>query len=354
MASLQREWRKAKEAHRGRHKLLDHAELLEPGLWVFSGWELWFKAGRKLPAHLLHSKGNRRGPLLYRLVKMLVSPLYWVWVPRGRGAGKYFAAVKGPSVKREVILFSGHSVCRVVGRPRDPDQVRLRALWDAHVTNSAVIESETTERYFVEQLVPDGPTAAIAGVDKQITAVNGVFSQYASLLAKASQGRLADYRDDIEPRLFASAHYALIRRAIDIVGEEGFWRLGVVPTGSDSSPDNAIISPEGVAYFVDTEPVYVRPAICHPLGVIAGWDQKTGVLVDRYLAGAFDDLLSPLLPEGSESSGLDIQTRMAWLVLAILTPVVTPPVVRRKIRPLDHVLDEYGLTQKAHRVLGSA
>ncbi len=354
MASLQREWRKAREAHKGRHKLLDHAQLLEPGLWVFSGWELWFKAGKKLPAHLLYSKGNRRGPLGYRLLKMLVSPLYWMWVPRGRGVGKYFAAVKGPSVKREVILFSSSSVCRVLGRPRDPDQVRLRALWDAHVANSAVIESETTQKYFVEQLVPDGPTATIADTNTQVGAIRGVFTQYASLLFEASQGRLADYRDDIEPRLFASAHDALIRHAIDIVGEEAFWDLGVVPTGSDSSPDNAIISPDGVAYFVDTEPVYVRPAICHPLGVIAGWDQKTGVLVDRYLAGEFDDLLEPFLPEGTESFELDPKTRMAWLVLAILTPVVTQPVVRRKIRPLDQVLDEYGLTQKAQRVLGSA
>lgn len=352
MASLRREWRKAREAHRGRKKLLEHSELLQPGLWLFSGWELWFKSGKHLPAHLLYSKGNRRGPLWYRLAKMLLSPLYWVWVPRVPGASQqYFAAVRGPSAKREVILFSDTTVCRVLAHPRDDDQVRLRALWDQHVSNSAVIESETTQKLFVERLVPDGPTATIADTDTLVTAIRGVFSQYQSLLSASSVGTLSDFRQDIEPRLFASPHEALIRRAMGIVGEEAAWRLGVVPTGSDSSPDNAIIGSDGNAYFVDTEPVYVRPAICHPLGVIAGWDQKRSILLDRYLSGEFDELLFPLLPGGGRGESLDETHRMAWLVLAVLMPVVTPPVIRRKIRPVDGLLDEYGMTQKAHEVL---
>lgn len=346
------ELRRAVVAYRNRQALKDHRDLLEPGLWVFSGWELWMRAGRKVPKHLLYSKGNRRGPLPYRLTKAILSPLYWVVVPRKPGtSGDYIAMVKGPSIRREPIFFSDTEVLRVLRRPRDAEQACLRALWDEHVTNSSVVIEKTTDRYFVERVAPGGLTARMTETPALIEAFETMCGQYESLMRATDFGVLADYRDDIEPKLESSAKRDLIFAAIAAVGEEAFWSLPVVPVGSDASPDNAIIADGNIAYFVDTEPIYLRPVISHPLGVIGGWNHRRGDLVQMYLDGAFDDELEKLIPGVVESESLDRKTRMACLVLSVLVPGVTPKVIRRKMRPLDGLLSQYGIEDLARRTL---
>jgi hypothetical protein len=346
------EWRRAKAAYKNRQTLLEHKNLLEPGLWVFSAWELWVKAGRKLPDHITFSKGNTRGPLFYRPVKALLSPLYWVRVPKsGDTPGEYYAMVKGPRGKREPIFFSDREVLRVLYRPRDFEQQKLRELWDRHVTNSAVVREKTTERILVEHLVPDGVTATIVPPTTQATAITKVFSQYRDLAKDSPFGVLGEYRHDIAPKIESSAQRNLVAASRELVGENLFWSLPVVPVGSDASPDNAIISDDGVAYFVDTEPIYLRPSICHPLSLIPGWNSRRGPLVDSYLSGSFDWDLKLLLPPETRPTNLDVRTRMAWLVLGVLTPAVTPPVIRRKMRPLDGLLRLYGIEKKARQLL---
>lgn len=346
------EWKKARVGLQNRRILWADRHLLEPGLWVYSGWELWFRLGSRLPHHLRYAKGNLRGPLYYRALKALISPAYWfiVW-PHTTERPRYHAAVRGPNVDRETILFSDDSVLRILRSPRDADQVRLRKIWDQYVTNSAVLEDQTTERFFVERLVPEGTTVNTSPLAQRTEAARIVARQYSRLVRENPMGQLRDHQENITIRLRRSSYQDLINAALERVGEERFWSLPLVPVGSDASPDNAIISPDGVAYFVDTEPIYLRPAFALPFTIWAAWDTPSGELLSAFLAGDGDTDLIPLFGETQPSPPLSPEDRMAWLILGILTPPVRPEVLRRRIRPADPLLDHYGITERAHAFL---
>lgn len=92
-----------------------------------------------------------------------------------------------------------------------------------------------------------------------------------------------------------------------------------VPSGSDNSPHNAVITQSGY-HFIDTFPVLERAAFVHPLGVVAGWSVYSKATLAGFLNGDLDAVVVPLL----EVSGLDIsltkRTRFAILLLAIALP----------------------------------
>lgn len=346
--TLRAEWKKARVGLKNRRILRSDRDLLEPGLWVYSGWELWFRLGSRIPHHLKFAKGNLRGPLAYRALKALISPAYWfiVW-PHITHRPLYHAAVRGPNVDRETILFSDDSVLRILRSPRDHDQVRLRQVWDRYITNSAVLEDQTTERFFVERLVPEGSTVNTSPIARRKEAARTVARQYTALMRENPMGHLGDHKENITARLRRSSHWDLIEAALSHLGEEHYWNLSLVPVGSDASPDNAVISPDGVAYFVDTEPLYLRPAFTLPFTLLAAWDKPSGEILSSFLAGEFDPVLNPLIASTDLNLPLSPDTRMAWLVLAILTPPVRPEVLRRRIRPADPLLDHYNLKDRA-------
>lgn len=349
------EWRKARAAWVNRGILRGQRHLMQPGLWVFSGWELWFRLGSTLPKHLLVSKGNRRGPLLYRLVKMMLSPLYWfiVW-PRGGEHSPYLAAVRGPNKSRETILFSASMVLRILKQARDPEQIELREVWDRYVSNSRVISELTNGPFFVEELIQEDTTATQADFDARTAALLNSAAQYSLMLTQESFGVLGDHREEILHRLSTMTHRVLIERAIEAVGEENFWALPLLPMGSDASPDNALISSANVAFFVDTEPIYLRPSITHPISLIAAWDDESGTLVNRFLDGEFDHVLESLVSGSSVELTLSQEHRMAWMVLAIATPFIRPAIKRRRIRQPDKLLDHYNITVRAKSLIAAS
>jgi len=337
------ELNKARAAYFNKGVLKSQSHLLQPGIWVFSGWELWFRVGSRVPVHLKVSKGNRRGPLFYRALKFFISPAFWFIVGNSGHSSEYFAAVRGPSRSRETILFSENNVLRVLKKPRDPYQVSLRQVWDRYVSNSAVVEQLSNESHFVEQLVKKGTTATNCPLTLRRRAIVNVAREYAEMASAVEFGTLADHGPEIRQRMASMQHLPLLEKAIEIVGEGNFWGQRLIPMGSDASPDNALISDDGIAFFVDTEPIYLRPTIAHPISIIASWDDKHKTLVGAYLSGEFDDILSSLLDRKIEPGGLDRRSRMAWLVIAIATPLIRPPVRRRRIRPTDRMLDQYGM-----------
>lgn len=329
-------------AKTSRMMRLSERGLLSTGLYKAHPPALWVRIGetRNVSSHLRASKGRLGNSAIWVLVGAVVSPFLSFFVSGSKE--RTLAVVKTAHAADELLIFRTDHVFRVLGRPRTEKEIQLRRLWEKWISCSEEILEKSTVDGIAEKFVCLPTSANNALPESRKMAVSLIADAYFALSQHASMGKLADYRQFIEPKISASAYRHVISASFRLDALRNFWEQPLVPMASDNAPDNCLIGENSFA-FIDTEPVRVGFAAQHVLGVIASWDQARchRVLID-FLEGHFDDKMRQVL---CSKVPLDRASRFGYIAMAVLLPSGAAVNHWEEFSWRDSLFEEYGLQE---------
>lgn len=312
---------RVRAARRGtRARVLQDDALLRPGWYLRSGETVWRHWRAPLPEHLRLSKGETRqtparsnAPRALRIVSSTLQRAFPPVTFRSRrGSGTYPIAVAADDGGLVLLDPARGRVARTYGaRSIDPEYVELRRRFERHLPTPA-FEVVDDGRLLVEEFVEGSHFAGLDGPD-QASVVRGVFRRYASLAAHEGEG---DSRGSVSAALAAVRAGQLPDEVHDLLGSpelvsmSGRWPL--VPSATDASVKNLIITSSGSATPIDLGNIRLDPFFYYPVGLVT---MARGEVLTQYSAGRMDDAVGTLFSAVGCPYPLDERSRSVLLAL---------------------------------------
>lgn len=274
---------------------------LRPGIYLRSGETVWRHWRVALPEHLRLSKvrretgaaSNQPARLRTGLATAFQSVLPPVAFRTSRHvSGTHPIAVAAHDGGLVLLDPEGGKVTRThASRPVDSAYVDLRARFSRHLPTPD-FEVSPTGRFLTEDFVLGAHFAELDD-SEQIRAVKSIFSAYASLTAHEREG---DCHAAVTSAVHAVAVGSPPAGYLELLGGKNLpewartWPL--VPTATDASVKNLIITGEERPVPIDLGNIRLDPFFYFPVGVVI---MARGSVLQAYLAGGLDEELAALM-----------------------------------------------------------
>ncbi|MCH8475195.1 MAG: hypothetical protein LAT55_08200 [Opitutales bacterium] len=268
----------------GKDFVKKNQNLLEPGYYLNIGGTLWKRVGTSVPTIVNRSKG-RKGRLT-GLLSLVTPRIIKVancqqWRSSSPQTESHFTSIVSAADDGCVLFDTGH---KLIGRTYgfgkiSAEQEALRRNW-ARFVASPSFSLEHDGRFLKEKMIDGVHIHECTLVDQHLV-IRKVFSSYAVLVSDAGAGSSAAAVERIFDDHVFNYLNPILQKSLAKPGARDFlseWPL--VPSGSDNSPDNVVVTYEGEAApcFIDCMPISVSPAFAHSVGVIAAWDNNDVIL----------------------------------------------------------------------------